>query len=216
MWKISLLLGVVLTFWNPVLGFFGAGTALKRTPSPLAEEAVQIFDKKYPFGRDPPKSIGFGDFGMPNRDIDGTPLKKQSNIQSNKRLTDITQEQATASFSALAAAYGEERALDMVKALPLCLAFDKSVFGPSLREWSQVFGEEEAKEMVRRNPGLLAVKPEEASRSTDQTMTFSYIVAATRPLGPFLLSSLALLLLIPAFEAITGLQIQSTVAEFLK
>ena len=66
--------------------------------------------------------------------------------------------------------------------------------------------------MVKRNPGLLYVKPENAATSDDLTMQFSYIVAITRPAGPFLLYGTFGLLSIPVIEGITGV----SRAEFLK
>ena len=55
--------------------------------------------------------------------------------------------------------------------------------------------------MICRNPGLLAVRPEEAARSTE-TMSASYLIAATRPIGPVALPTLAALLLVPTVEAL--------------
>jgi hypothetical protein len=144
---------------------------------------------------------------MPDRDLDGTDLKKV--YKDSKRLTDITEQEAKASFTELAKLYGEERALDMVKALPICLAFDKKAFAASLSAWSEIFGAEESKDMATRNPGLLAVRPDEAGKATDSTMTFSYIVAYTRPLGPVALPLLGFLLLTPVIEYYTGIPIRS-------
>lgn len=165
---------------------------------------MAIYDKKFPFGREPPKSNFMGDFGMPNQDFDGTRLKKK--YATSKRLTDISPAQAKQAFLELARLYGEERALAMVKAQPLCLAFDVKNFAKSLAAWAEVFGLEAAQEMVARNPGLLAVRPDEATNATDSTMAFSYIVAATRPLGPVLLAGLFFLLLTPTIESLTGIQ----------
>ena len=198
---------LALFYASGVAAFFQTAARGGKT-SALTEEAVQIFNKKYPFGREPPKANPLGDFGMPNRDIDGSVVKKT--FTENKRLTDISEQEAKASFNELCKLYGEERALNMVKALPLCLAFDKRTFGASLKEWTDIFGEEESKDMVLRNPGLLAVRPDEAAKATDQTMTFSYIVAYTRPLGPVLLPLILFLLLTPGIEYVTGVPIRSS------
>mmetsp|Transcript_93057 Transcript_93057/g.267734 ORF Transcript_93057/g.267734 Transcript_93057/m.267734 type:complete len:215 (-) Transcript_93057:149-793(-) len=176
----------------------------KAKVSPFTEEAIAIFDKNFPFGREPPKRNPFVDFGMPNQDFDGTRVKSKN--PSKKRLTDITPEQAKKSFNELARLYGDDRALKMVKAQPICLAFDSTNFDPCLENWSNVFGLEAAQEMVVRNPGLLAVRPGEAAKATDSTMVFSYIVAITRPVGGLLLATLFLLLLTPVIESITGIQ----------
>eukprot|EP00975_Prorocentrum_lima_P004550 985355-Prorocentrum_lima.AAC.1 len=48
----------------------------------------------------------------------------------------------------------------MVKAVPGCLAFDPSNFQGTYDVFCETFGEDKAKGMVRRNPNLLAVKPD--------------------------------------------------------
>ena len=61
---------------------------------------------------------------------------------------------------------------------------------------------------VLRNPGLLGVRASEAAKASDQTMVFSYIVAATRPIGiagPIVILSLVM---VPVFEGITGVPIR--------
>jgi hypothetical protein len=176
----------------------------------LTTEAIQVFNKKYPFGRDPPKKNPFLSFGMPSQPDSTGKVYDKDYSKLNKRFTDISEQQATEAFIELATVYGEERALGMVKALPVCLAFEKKVFGPSFQEWTAIFGLEQSQEMVARNPGLLAVKPEEAAKSNDQTMAFSYIVGYTRPLGPVLLPLLMFLLLSPAIEEVTGIPIRSS------
>lgn len=89
------------------------------------------------------------------------------------------------------------------------LGMATSSFVPSLKEYIQIFGEEEAKSMICKNPGLLAVRPAEAARSTNQTMQASYLIAATRSIGAVALPALALLLLIPTMESITGIPIRA-------
>ena len=199
---VSAILLACLPWASAFFGLKSGGKSIQS--SPLAEEAIAVFGQKFPFGREPPKSIGLGDFGMPTTDIDGTRVKSKN--PSNKRMTDITPEEAQKSFNELARLYGEERALGMVKAQPICLAFDSSNFQATRDAWTEVFGLEATQEMVARNPGLLAVRAEEAAKATDSTMAFSYVVAFTRPLGPFLLGGLLLLLLTPVIESITGIQ----------
>jgi hypothetical protein len=182
--------------------------------STFADEAIAAFDKRFPFGREPIKQSPFMDAllsaGVPARDIDGTEYKMNGDARG-KRLTDITEKQARATFAELAKLYGEERALEMTKALPVCLTFDKTWFAGALKEYVGIFGEEEAKAMVCRNPGLLAIRPAEAAKATDQTMKASYLIAATRPYGKVLLPTLALLLLVPAIEAVSGIPIRATI-----
>merc|ERR1712127_91973 len=83
------------------------------------------------------------------------------------------------------------------------LAFDKKNFAPAFKEFKNIF-EDEAKPMVMRNPGLLAIKPQDAAQSDDTTMKFSYIIAKTRPAGPVLLYGTLGLLTIPVIEGIIG------------
>ena len=194
-----------LCLWS-AKAFFATkpSAASKVKGSPFTEEAIAIYNKNFPFGREPPKRSALVDFGMPNQDFDGTRIKSKN--PSLKRLTDISPEQAKKSFNELARLYGDERALKMVKAQPICLAFDSTNFSPCLENWSNVFGLQAAQEMVVRNPGLLAVRAEEAAKATDSTMVFSYIVAVTRPIGGLLLATLFLLLLTPLIESITGIQ----------
>lgn len=199
------LLIIAMMIPSQSMAFFMGGSKPRAKVSPLTDEAIAIYDKNFPFDRDPPNSNIMGNFGMPNRDIDGTPIKKEY-PSSKKRLADITPEQAKKTFSEMARLYGDERALTMVKVQPICLAFDSSTFGRSLEGWTEVFGLEQSQDMVARNPGLLAVRPDEAAKATDSTMIFSYIVAITRPLGPFLLIALFVLLLTPAIESLTGIQ----------
>jgi hypothetical protein len=175
--------------------------------SPQADQAIEIYNTKYPFGRPPPVTSNRVRFGMPVKDIDGT-LVFQKN-STGKRLTDISEAQARASFAELAKNYGPDEALEMVKALPICLSFNKDRFGPSLVAFGNVFGVEAARQMVGRNPGLLAVTPEDAATTNEQTMVFSYLVGYTRPLGPVLLPLLFFFLLSPAIEAWTGIPIRT-------
>jgi hypothetical protein len=90
------------------------------------QEAIEIFNHKYPFGRDPPNNSPLTSFGMYNHDN----VVKRKSSSSGKRLVAISKQQAKASFSVLAKLQGQERALhNMVKALPICLAFDKIISG---------------------------------------------------------------------------------------
>jgi len=200
-----------------VEAFFGTkATSSVGKSSPFTQQALDTFNKAFPFDREPPKSNPFNDFGMPYTDLDGTILqpskngnyrnKNKNGKKVNRRLTDISRERATQSFNVLVQLYGEQRALSMVQAQPICLCFDSTQFKPALEAWTQIFGLEESQNMVARNPGLLAVKAEEASKSSDSTMIFSYIVGYTRPVGPLLLATMFFLLLTPALEGLTGIQ----------
>ena len=186
-----------------------ASTSAFSTPSPastpLMDEAIAIYDSKFPFGRGPPKRDFRGDFGMPNQDFDGTRVKTTNNDETPARLTDITEEQARGTFAELTKLYTEDRAIEMVKAMPICLAFKKDRFAPCLEIFAEEFGLEAAQDMVTRNPGLLAVKPKDAAATDASAMAFSYIIAFTRPAGPFLLAGLLLALLTPFIKSVTGI-----------
>lgn len=84
-------------------------------------------------------------------------------------------------FNEMARLYGDEAALDFVKTMPQTLKFNKENFEPCLDSWSEQFTLKKAQSMVRRNPGLLGVRPE-TTDDAEASMLFSYIVAYTRPL----------------------------------
>jgi len=92
------------------------GAKVATAKSPQADEAIQIFNAKFPFGRDPLKPNNFVSFGMP-ANFEAT--RKNSGI----RLTDISEQQARATFNELAKLYGSDAALEMTKAKPVILAF---------------------------------------------------------------------------------------------
>ena len=102
--------------------------------------------------------------------------------------------EARAAFNELARLYGDQQALDMVSIQPLILCFPSNDFGPCLTAWSEKFGEEQAKAMVYRNPGLLGVPPILAAEADESTMAASYVIAATRPSLPKFIALTAFLL----------------------
>jgi hypothetical protein len=156
------------------------------------DDAFAIYQKKHP-KKDPPK--------------DGKVRGPTFSDRDEKYLK--------SGFKELAKVYGEANALQMVKDLPIVLAFNRKNFGPSLKEFVKTFGDEEARGMVQRNPGLLIVAPTGAGGADsveDTAMKFSYIVAATRPAGPFLLYGTLSLLFEPAFELISGIPLKENLA----
>jgi hypothetical protein len=173
------------------------------SPKPI-DEAIAFYNEKFPFEREPPKPSPFTTLGMSDK------MKAQMESRNQRRrLTDISEKQARSAFQELAKLYGDDVAKQMVIDLPVCLSFERTWFKPSLGAYSEIFGKEEAKAMVARNPGLLAVKPSDAATVTDQTMTFSYLIAYTRPSSKVTLPLLFVLLAIPVVEAITGIQIRA-------
>ena len=190
--------------------------ALAAVPTTAVDQAVAIYGDKFPFGRPPVPASSLVRLGMAEQDFDGTKLMKNPVPQyTGKRLTDITEKQARSNFSTLAQCYGEEAALGMVKTMPICLCFNAKNYKPSLAALGEIFGEREAKAMVQRNPGLLALRSEDAATSTAQTMYFSYLVAATRPVGGLLLGFLALALLSLPYQAATGIVVRDEIAKLI-
>mmetsp|Transcript_25096 Transcript_25096/g.37089 ORF Transcript_25096/g.37089 Transcript_25096/m.37089 type:complete len:212 (-) Transcript_25096:85-720(-) len=200
MFRYMFLVCVLLASATRVSAFFQKAAGAAKI-SPLTEEALMIYEQKYSFDKQQSKNVSLGQFGMP---------MKVEYKEDSKRLTDISKQNAKVCFNELVKLYGDERALDMVKFLPICLSFNKDNFGPQLDKFSDKFGLEESKDMVRRNPGLLAVKPTDAEKSDDSTMVFSYIIGYTRPISSVGLPLLLLLLLTPAIESVTGVPIRST------
>lgn len=209
----SLVVLLVLSSWCAFTQAFSPATSARTqsllvryaaSPKPI-DEAIAFYNEKFPFQREPPKASPLSTFGM----SDKTKSQMASRNQG-RRLTDITEKQARSTFQQLAKLYGDDVAKQMVIDLPVCLSFNPSWFKPSLEAYSEIFGKDEAQAMVARNPGLLAVKPSDAVTVTDQTMTFSYLVAYTRPYSKVTLPLLFGLLLIPVVEAITDIPIRAT------
>ena len=88
-------------------------------------------------------------------------------------------------FNELARLYGDNESLEMVKVVPQVLKFNSDNFEPCLKSWEEQFGLEKAQAMVRRNPGLLGVRPGQ-TKDADSSMYGSYLVAALRPSPPTL------------------------------
>mmetsp|Transcript_7104 Transcript_7104/g.12429 ORF Transcript_7104/g.12429 Transcript_7104/m.12429 type:complete len:218 (+) Transcript_7104:47-700(+) len=177
------------------LDFFGGAKRNTVKSSPLADEAVEIYTTKYLSGGGTRQKFFFESWGMPES------YKAPDEPESifSRRVADLT-----ASFNTIALLYGEEEALKMVKIQPGVLAFNKDNFGPSLDAFGENFGVEESKEMIIRNPGLLAVKPANARTADDLTMQLSYVVDFTRPIGLYGPGLILSLLSIPALEGVTG------------
>lgn len=104
----------------------------------------------------------------------------------------VTREQAGLTFNELARLYGDEEALAMVKLEPRVLVFNCDNYAPCLEAWTEQFGLEAAKGMVGRNPNLLAVRPLLAKKPAEDSMFFSYVIAASRPLPKILAAGLLL------------------------
>merc|ERR1712071_650763 len=118
----------------------------------------------------------------------------------------------TQTFSEMCKVYGAENALSMVETEPRVLNCDCNNFGPCFDIYSEKFGKEEAIGLLLRNPNLLGIRatgPGSANEAGDDTVFFSYVIAATRPGGKYLLTTLLGLLSVPGIESITGLSIRA-------
>lgn len=119
-----------------------------------------------------------------------------------------TEAELSSAFNQIAAVYGEDNATKMVDAVPDCLSYNPANFKPSFDAFVEALGEDDAKGMVTRNPNLLAVPPTGyggADKTGKDALYLSYVIAATRPLGPVLLATLFFLLSVPAIEIATGI-----------
>mmetsp|Transcript_61157 Transcript_61157/g.72610 ORF Transcript_61157/g.72610 Transcript_61157/m.72610 type:complete len:226 (+) Transcript_61157:71-748(+) len=197
---------VITTLGTMTNGFMQAFTksSAKAISPKLEQEAVQIYQKKYP--KKAPFKPFFQEWGLPPKDIDGTEVRKSTpgGTAVTKTIYDVEEKQQREAFRELSRLYGGDEALQMTIVQPGILAFDKANFAPSLKAYCDVFGEDEAKGMIARNPGLLAVKPADAAGSDDTTMKFSYVLAATRPVGQYGVYGLLALLSLPVIEGISG------------
>lgn len=191
--------------------FFGnAGKKSAPKSSAITQEAVKIYGDRFAYGRAPRTENvldTISKIGVPKTDIDGTRVLKKT-ATPGKRITDKSEAEVAKTFNGLSAVYGEERAIEMVKLFPVCMSFDPNAFAATFAIWKDIFGEEETKDMVSRNPGLLAVQPKDAGKNTDNTMAFSYIVAFTRPIGIFGPIFIGSLLMVPVIEGTTGIAIK--------
>ena len=126
--------------------FQNAGAGKKASVnSPFAQEAVEIYGNRFSYGRAPRQDNildSISKFGVPKTDIDGTRILKERE-NKGRRITDQSEEDVAACFNGLAAVYGDERAIEMVKIFPICMSFDYKVFGETFAIWSEIFGEEE-------------------------------------------------------------------------
>lgn len=207
-------------FSSEVVCGFGWGNAKKSskvsvTPATL-EAALDIYETKFEVAGGTRKAFKpfFTQWGLPDKDLDGSAVKTAN--ASKKRMVDTDVKNQKAAFTEIARIYGEDEALQMVKDLPYILAFNLSNFAENYKVYEDIFGDEAAKAMVQRNPGLLAVKAEDAARNTDeQTMAFSYLVSTFRPISDIAFPFLLLLLSTPAIEQVSGFPIRTTLFAFL-
>lgn len=190
------------------LSFFGNNgnkSSGSSRSSPLADEAVGIYTDKL-LNRGGRSKFFFEEWGVPagarSTPYAGAPqpnAKAETDTIFARDAKDLTD-----TFNALASIYGDEEALAMVKIQPNVLSFTRTNFAPALEAFGEKFGYDESKEMIQRNPGLLATTPVAAEASDDLTMKMSYVIDVTRPLGKAGPITIALLLMIPVIEGVTG------------
>ena len=205
-WSVALLLALIGSSHALMLG---TKPSNKLGSSPQADAATVIFAKKFPFDRPRPARSSYLKLGMFVQDVDGSPIFRK--YDKPRRLSDISESKARGTFAEIAQNYGEEAALQMVKAMPLCLGFNVNNIKPALDNFAEILGLEAAQAMVQRNPGLLAVRPADAAKVNEQTMVFSYLVGITRPVGGLLLGLLFAALLSLPVEAATGISFRSEI-----
>ena len=120
----------------------------------------------------------------------------------------------TRTFSEMCKVYGTDNALSMVKTWPRVLNCDYQNFAPVFDIYVEKFGYDESMGMLLRNPNLLGCRPTGPNNATtagkDQ-LYLSYVVAFTRPAGPYLLALLFGLLSLPGIENATGLSIRASI-----
>ena len=179
------------------LNFFGTSSATKKSKSsPFADEAIELYNNKFNVGK-ARQNFFWESWGMP---------ESYQPADSDAKIFAREQSELLSTFNTIASLYGEENALQMCTIQPSILAFNKDNFGPCLTAFGEKFGDEEAKAMVIRNPGLLSCSPASAKITEDSTMQLSYVVEFTRPIGIFGPIILVSLLCVPAIESALGLQ----------
>lgn len=206
----TLLLLCMLGLQVQAFGPFATTTTKATTPVQV-DAAVALYQKKYPPNRAPRRRAFNAGVGMPVRDIDGTKFNVAKDSTMGKVFSDRSETDLKATYTALAKYFGNEDALQMVKDFTLVLAMNRNNLVPIMAAYGETFGADKAKEMVKRNPGLLFCSPSDAADADDLTMQFSYVVAATRPVGPILLYGLLALLFEPTFELVSGIPLKSMI-----
>ena len=181
-------------------------SSLKNTQ---VEAAVALYQKKFPPNRAPRKRAFNAGVGLPVRDLDGTKLRVAKTREMGQAYSDRSEADLRATYGALSKFFGDDEALQMVKDFPLVLTMNRNNLAAIMDAYGTTFGSDEAAAMVQRNPGLLFCKPKDAAEADNLTMQLSYVVAATRPLGPFLLYGLLFLLFEPALELATGIPLKA-------
>lgn len=137
-----------------------------------------------------------------------------------RKLSETPDEDLAATFEALAELYGgDDKALEMVEAVPRILAFEASKLAATKASFvanlagdkddePAKYTEADVVAMIQRNPllsGVPATGYGSAEACGEETMYASYVVAATRPLGPVLLFTLIALVLSPFVKKALGL-----------
>ena len=179
-------------------------------------EAVELFRAKYSAAPVALPAI-FSRTVARENSIAGQDLyqgEKKGASAAKPPLNQVTDAQLGATFNTIASLYGgEARALNMVKAAPVVLSRDPSMFTATKEAFLAAFDgkytERQVEDMVIRNPNLLSLRPTGyggADKSGDETMFMSYVVAVTRPAGPVLLAATAIGLLTPVLKKLAGIE----------
>jgi len=191
-----------------------------------ANSALAAYRLRYPSSAEATTSNvpGFAQKGILSKNSFGakydTSFVDNSNKAPRVMPSEKTDKEVISTYQAIAKLYGEENAAKMAKAEVKVLGFDSSGFAatkaafvgalcePSEDGKPAKYTEADVEAMVTRNPLLLNLRATGfggADTTGDETMYASYVIAATRPAGPFLLGGLFLLLATPAIKAALGI-----------
>mmetsp|Transcript_74059 Transcript_74059/g.211442 ORF Transcript_74059/g.211442 Transcript_74059/m.211442 type:complete len:245 (+) Transcript_74059:49-783(+) len=149
-------------------------------------------------------------------------FKERAEKPPKKLKSEVEDEEIALAYSTLSELYGGDENVDaMVAANVGILSFDPSRFSETKAAFLKAFTEpkedgaepkyteDDVVAMVVRNPLLVGISADGyggADQAGDDTMYMSYVVAATRPLGPVLLYGTFFLLLTPALKKIAGIE----------
>lgn len=129
--------------------------------------------------------------------IQGVQAKFAKNMNNPLPPLDALQQK----FDILAAGLGAEtKAATVCKLYPFVLYVDNSRLTENLRQLTEAWGLEKTSEVLLRNPNILSTAPQGygsiaaslAKGNGNDIVGASYLIAATRPAGPFLLALLFL------------------------
>jgi hypothetical protein len=174
-------------------------------------DAIALYQKRYPQNRGPRKRAFNAGVGLPVRDLDGTKLKVAKSNTLGKTFSERSESELRATYQTLQKYFGDDDTYQMVQDFTLVLTMNRKNLAAIMAAYANNFGKDQADAMVKRNPGLLFCQPKDAATADNLTMQFSYVVAITRPVGPLLLYTLLALVFEPTFELLSGIPLKSMI-----